>query len=137
MSFKYLINWLIKKKKCKDIHQHNKNMSKKKMKEYIECLPKQELIERIYGWLENEENETEIFSYIEDEDDNRGDVNYLHIENHLDTSFVKLRDIHQKEILGKYLHGSFMKKFDRRKQKNIEALTNISMMNNKNIVNRT
>ena len=136
MSFINLTNWIIKKKKCQETHQHNRNMSTKKVKECIEGLPKQNSIEQIYGWLENEENERENFSYIEEYDDNHGDVIYGDIENQLQASFVKLRDVHPKKLLGKYLGGRFIHRFDTRKQLNIEALNNISMVNNKNIVNK-
>ena len=136
MPFIHLTNWLIKKKKCHETHQRNKNMPKKRVKGYIKCLPKQDSIEQIYGWLENEENERENFSYIEDYDDNHGDVNYRDMDNHLQTTLLKIRDIHPKKLLGKYLHGRFMNRFDTRKEHNIEARTNISMKNNINIVNR-
>ena len=57
----------------KNISNNNKhmkkNISKRKLRNSIESLPKQDLVERIYHWLENGENERENSSYSEDSDD--------------------------------------------------------------------
>ena len=52
---------------CKDLAKtKSKYLSRNKMKESVESLPKQDLFERIYKWLENNDNE---ITFVEEESD--------------------------------------------------------------------
>ena len=71
MSCFPLPGWLNKKmnkdkQDCEDLAKtKSKYLSRNKMKESIESLPKQDLFEKIYHWLENNENVPENSTYDE------------------------------------------------------------------------
>ena len=80
-----------------------KYFSRRKMRESIESLPKQDLFERIYHWLENNENDSENYFYNEESDDQDYEVRFK-LKN------TKLKDLHPIKIQEEYLQGGLMQK---------------------------
>ena len=127
MSCLPFTDWIQKKKNCPEIetHQHNRStnntcISKKKVKDYIESLQTENLMESICHWLENDENEKENYSYMDKSDDalslNESDDD---LHERLKTKVVKLKDIRPKKLLENYMHEFFIHKLDPLKCTNV------------------
>ena len=90
------------------------------MKEFVESLATEDLIERICHWLENDENEKQNYSYMEKSDDSLSlNGSNDDFDERLKTKRIRLKDIHPKKLLGNYLRGCFIHKLDPLKCTNV------------------
>ena len=95
------------KQECEDLAKtKSKYLSQKKIKESIENLPKQDVFDNIYHWLENNENKAENSTY--DEQSNASSSNGSEEEYHVSMKIRKSMDVHPINIQEEYLQGCLM-----------------------------
>ena len=80
-------------------------MTKRELRGSIESIPKQELFERIYHWLENGENERDNTSYQEESNDNLSSQSDFELEVTNGHHLQNTNNIHPIEIQEEYLQG--------------------------------
>ena len=91
------------KQECEDLAKtKSKYLSQKKIKESIENLPKQDVFDKIYHWLENNENSTY------DEESNASSSNGSEEEYSVCMKIRKSMDVHPIKIQEEYLQGCLM-----------------------------
>ena len=85
-------------------------MAKRRSRDSIESLPKQELFERIYHWLENGENESDNSTYQEESDDTLSNISDYELEVTNGYHHQNINVNHPIKIQEEYLQGCLRRK---------------------------
>merc|ERR1712130_54449 len=112
---------------CQQKQERSGSLSRRKTKEIIENLPKENLMDRVNNWLENYENELENFAYMERSNETFDETDD-DFDERIKSKNLNLKAINPKKLLGNYLRGCFIHKLDPTKC----SVTNHSMTMQKN-----